>query len=251
MRRRPQEDDQEQDERLEPDVSGRRRPADDRRQRAGGAADDDILWRAAASATPYTRRHRRRSRRRAALLPSTLSARPRTATAPPARTSPNTSASVRETLPRGIGRIGGARHHGIDVGVVPHVEHAGGTSAHGDGENCDQPENGSRWPGAIINPTSAVNTASTITRGFISAKKSDRRVVNRDDEGNCSCWTGIAVVFMINHSRCRRYTREIRTRVDVVQSRALGDPPNGGARRASKGDITAANRQAARDYDRV
>src|SRR5712672_144670 len=46
MRRRPQEDDQEQDQRLEPDLAGRRRPTDHRRQRAGGAADDDVLRRA-------------------------------------------------------------------------------------------------------------------------------------------------------------------------------------------------------------
>ena len=46
MRRRPQEDDQEQDERLEPDLSGCRRPANHRRKRAGGTADDDVLRRA-------------------------------------------------------------------------------------------------------------------------------------------------------------------------------------------------------------
>src|SRR5580692_11884891 len=41
---RPQKDNQEQDKRLDTDVSGRRCPANDRRQSAGGAAYDDILW---------------------------------------------------------------------------------------------------------------------------------------------------------------------------------------------------------------
>src|SRR6266702_3526699 len=45
MRRRPQEDDQEQDQRLDREAAGGCRPADHRRQRASGAADDDVLWR--------------------------------------------------------------------------------------------------------------------------------------------------------------------------------------------------------------
>ena len=43
MRRRPQEDDGEQQERQRGDVAGRRDPADQRREGAGGAADDDVL----------------------------------------------------------------------------------------------------------------------------------------------------------------------------------------------------------------
>ena len=104
MRRRPQEDDQEQNERLEPDLSGRRCPADHRRKRTGGAADDDVLRRLPLQ--PH-RVHDdveedREGEQRGRL---TLIARARTATAPHARTSPNASASAREILPRGIGRL--------------------------------------------------------------------------------------------------------------------------------------------------
>ena len=35
---------------------------------------------------------------------------------------------------------GRASHHGIDVGVVPHVEHAGGASSGGDGKDCNGPK---------------------------------------------------------------------------------------------------------------
>jgi hypothetical protein len=51
--------------------------------------------------------------------------------------------------------------------------------------------------GAIIIPTSAVKTASAITRGFIGATKSGRRAVRRDREGNGRRETKIAVVFMV------------------------------------------------------
>ena len=47
MRRRPQEDDEEQHEAFEVDRPVDRRPADHRREGAGGAADDDVLRRPA------------------------------------------------------------------------------------------------------------------------------------------------------------------------------------------------------------
>ena len=43
MGRRPEEDDEEQRKRLDPNFSGSRGPSDHRRQRAGGTADDDVL----------------------------------------------------------------------------------------------------------------------------------------------------------------------------------------------------------------
>src|SRR5262249_42593895 len=45
--------------------------------------------------------------------------------------------------------------------------------------------------------TSAVNTASNITRGFMSEKKSGRRAVKRDREAKCRREMGIAVVFTV------------------------------------------------------
>jgi len=59
-----------------------------------------------------------------------------------------------------------ASHHRVDVGVVPHVEDAGGAAA--PARTATGPGSGSRWPGAMTSPTTEVNTASNITRGFIS-----------------------------------------------------------------------------------
>ena len=105
MRRRPQEDDEEQNERLEPDLSGRRCPADHRRKRAGGAADDDVLWRLPLQ--PH-RVHDdveedREGEQRGRFDIESREQEPRLRRT--ARTSPNTSASAREILPRGIGRL--------------------------------------------------------------------------------------------------------------------------------------------------
>ena len=45
MRWRPEEDNKEQDERLDPDLAGRRHPANDLGKGTSSAADDDILGR--------------------------------------------------------------------------------------------------------------------------------------------------------------------------------------------------------------
>ena len=49
----------------------------------------------------------------------------------------------------------------------------------------------------MIIPTSAVKTTSTITRGFISARKSGSRAAQLDREANCSPATEIAVLFIV------------------------------------------------------
>ena len=59
---------------------------------------------------------------------------PNTSTEPTASVEPKASASPGWTRPAGIGRRTRARHHGIDVGVVPHVERAGGAGADRDAE---------------------------------------------------------------------------------------------------------------------
>jgi hypothetical protein len=46
----------------------------------------------------------------------------------------------------------------------------------------------------MINPTNAVKTASDITRGFMSARKSGKRVIALDREGDCRRATRIAVI---------------------------------------------------------
>lgn len=55
---------------------------------------------------------------------------------------------------------------------------------------------GSTWPDTMINATNAVKTASSITRGFMSATNSGRRAVKRDHAGTGGRQTIIAVVFM-------------------------------------------------------
>jgi hypothetical protein len=49
---------------------------------------------------------------------------------------PSRDPAARERAP------GGASHEGIDVGVVPHIEHTRGAGARGNGKNCNQPMGG-------------------------------------------------------------------------------------------------------------
>ncbi len=133
MRRRPDEDDQEQHEGFEADAARGRGPADHRRYGAGSAANDDVLRRRALephridenveadgereqrSGDPIGhqpeaehRAQRQHHAERARFLRAHQSARDR------AR--------------------GGARHLRVDIGVVPHIERAGGAGAGGDAD---------------------------------------------------------------------------------------------------------------------
>src|ERR1700742_4999484 len=100
-------------------------------------------------------------------------ANPRIATANPPRTRPKTSASNREILPRGIGRIAvrvmtasiSASYHMLSTPAAPAPAAIARTAA--------RALSGSSRTGALLNPTSAVKTASIITRGFVRATKSD------------------------------------------------------------------------------
>jgi hypothetical protein len=53
-------------------------------------------------------------------------------------------------------------------------------------------------PGAIIIPTNAVNTASNITRGFMSARKSGTRVATPERDRTCARIKEVGVIFMLN-----------------------------------------------------
>jgi hypothetical protein len=84
-------------------------------------------------------------------------------------------------------------------------------------------------------PTTAVKTARTITRGFISAMKSNARAVSPDHEGNCGRETGNAVVFMLyplGGKRCVRWREQTPVSVfspsDVVHTHLSRAPPDGG-----------------------
>jgi hypothetical protein len=102
-------------------------------------------------------------------------ARARTTTANPPRKSPKTSALNRETLPRGMGRIAvrlmiasiSASYHMLSTPAAPVPTAIARTAA--------RVVSGSSRIRARLNPTSAVKTASIITRGFVRATKSDTR----------------------------------------------------------------------------
>src|SRR5215468_8628609 len=129
-----------------------------------------------------------------------LSARPRTATALQARTNPNASASDRETDPRGIGRPAvrlisasmSASYHMLSTPAEPPPTAIARIAI--------SPRNGSGRAGAISSPTSAVKTASDITRGFINATNAGSRAAKLGREANQGGDKVIAVVFMVDSS---------------------------------------------------
>ena len=99
-----------------------------------------------------------------------LTSTPSVSTEPIDSTMPKVSASSGVDAAARDRPAGGARHAGVDVGVVPHVERARGAGADGDAEDGDDGRaRDADGPGAATRPASAVNTTSDITRGFISA----------------------------------------------------------------------------------
>ena len=83
---------------------------------------------------------------------------------------PKASASPGCTRPAGIGRPAvrvitasmSASYHMLSAPAAPAP-----TAMQSSAKNAST---GCRWPGATTSPTSAVNTTSDITRGFISAR---------------------------------------------------------------------------------
>ena len=101
---------------------------------------------------------------------SQFTSRPSTTTEKPASVRPKASASPGVTRPVGIGRRAVRVIMRVDVGVVPHVERAGGAGADRDAEQRGEADHRmQRGRARRARPTSAVNTTSDITRGFISA----------------------------------------------------------------------------------
>jgi len=136
MRRRPQEDDQEQDQRLEPDLAGCRRPTDHRRERTGGAADDDVLR--CAPLQPHRvyddveeDREGEQGRRRDIDRDSKDGDRADGQDKPERACLGARDPAARNRTPDRAG------HHGVHVGVVPHIEDTGGAGSRRDCENCD------------------------------------------------------------------------------------------------------------------
>ena len=142
VRRGPQEDDREQDQRLDCERAGRRDPADYRRQRARRAADDDVLRGRALQ--PHRVDHDIEEDREG----QKCCGGPIDQQAECGHRKPGKHKSEGQRL-AGLHAPGrnwpasGPRHHGIDVGVVPHVEGAGCARTHGDRQDR-QPERGAQ-----------------------------------------------------------------------------------------------------------
>ncbi len=113
---------------LEPDAAGRRRPADHRRKRAGRAADHDVLRRPALEphrvddGVEEDREGEQPGRQHVDHQAEEDDREAREHQAEGQRLA-GLDAARRNRAVRG------ARHHRIDVGVVPHVERAGGAGA--------------------------------------------------------------------------------------------------------------------------
>ena len=101
---------------------------------------------------------------------SQLTSRPSTTTEPTASVMPKPSASPGAMRPAGIGRRAvrvitasmSASYHMLSAPAAPAPTAMQSSAV--------KPSTGCRWPGATTSPTSAVNTTSDITRGFISAR---------------------------------------------------------------------------------
>src|SRR6516165_9050684 len=126
-----------------------------------------------------------------------LAAKARTTAALQARTRPNANASRRETAPRGIGRLAvrvitasiSASYHILSTPAAPAPAAMAAIET--------APRGGSRRLGASIIPTTAVNTASAITRGLVNAMKSGSRAAKLGREVSRRRDKAIAVVFMV------------------------------------------------------
>ena len=133
MRRRPHEDDEEQDEALEADRAGGRRPADHRRHGAGCSADHDVL-------------------RRPALEPHGVDEhveadgeREQAGRHPVQHQAHAEHGAHGENCAEGARLVGadpafrhrpprGPRHARVDIGVVPHVQRTSGAGADGNAD---------------------------------------------------------------------------------------------------------------------
>ena len=100
---------------------------------------------------------------------NTLTKRPSTTTEKPASVRPKASASPGARRPAGIGRAA-VRAMRASMSASYHILSAPAAPAPTAMQiNAVNPITGCTWPGATRSPTSAVNTTSDITRGFISS----------------------------------------------------------------------------------
>ena len=100
-----------------------------------------------------------------------LTASPISMTEPTASTTPKAERLGRLDRARpAIGRPARARHHRVDVAVVPHVDRARGAGADRDAQHRDRGQHRMQiGPAPTASPAKPVNTTSDMTRGFSSA----------------------------------------------------------------------------------
>ena len=134
MRRRPKEDNEEQRKRLEPDFAGSSGPPDHRRQRSCSATDDDVLSR--GSLQPR-RVHDNIKEDGAGQQCGCREVRrqPENRHREPAQNETKDKRLDPGDFAAGNWPHRGAGHDRIDIGVVPHVERAGGCGPRGNGKN--------------------------------------------------------------------------------------------------------------------
>ena len=141
VRRRPHEDDEEEQDAFERDAARDGGPADHGREGAGGTADDDVLRRPALQPHGVDEdvEGDRQGEQRAGHPVDQHAEREH-------RADGEHGAEGQCLLGRDPAARDGARrralHVGVDVGVVPHVERAGRAGADGDAEERDGGERG-------------------------------------------------------------------------------------------------------------
>ena len=123
MRRRPEEDDQEHQNGFEPDRAGGGGPSDHRRKRAGSAADDDVLRR--PTLQPHrVDRHVEENREGKERSGQPIGDEPQHRDRADRQRHAEGQRLPGQYPPRRNRPLCGARHHGIDIGIEPHVERA-------------------------------------------------------------------------------------------------------------------------------
>src|SRR5262245_11641238 len=136
MGRRPQQYDQEQDHRLEPDASRYCRPTNHWGEGTRSTADDNVLWR------PPLQPHRvdddieedRKGEQRGGF---DIERKSKDGHGAAGNDKSEYKRLVARDLPTGNWTPGGADHHSVDVSVTPHIENTGGASSCRDGTNCN------------------------------------------------------------------------------------------------------------------
>ena len=134
MRRRPDEDDGEKNNRHQRYVARHRSPADQRRKGACGTANNDVLRRAALQphrVKHYIKQDGKGKHASGQIIGGESHHDDRT----DAKQNAKGKRGVRGDTPGGDWPARGAAHHRINIAIIPHIDGARGTRRHRDTEN--------------------------------------------------------------------------------------------------------------------